>query len=75
MAHIAVAGPDPQPSPLSVANTQVSVSSNAAGFRVTVRSAPHDRDVAHQVVDKGQELADSTYGQGRAPAIGVASNQ
>ena len=75
MAHVAVVGPDPQPSPLSVANTQVSVSSTAVGFRVTVVAPRHNRDVARSVVDKGQELAESTFGQGGASAIGMASSR
>jgi len=75
MAHVAVVGPDPQPSPLSVANTQVSVSSTAVGFRVIVMAPRHDRDVARSVVDKGQELADCTFGRSAAPASGVAAAQ
>jgi hypothetical protein len=71
MAHVAVVGQDPQPSPLSVANTQVSVTSTSVGFRVTVTS--HDLDVARSVVHKGQELAVSTYGQPAGAAVGVAS--
>jgi hypothetical protein len=71
MAHVAVAGRDPQPSPLSVLNARVSVSSTSVGFRVTVTSP--DRDVARSVVDKGQELADSTFGRPGAAGIGVAS--
>jgi len=70
LAHVAVAGGDPKPSPLSVANTQVSVSSTSVGFRVTVTS--RDRDVVHSVVEKGQELAESTFGQPGAPGTGVA---
>jgi hypothetical protein len=71
MAHVAVVGQDPQPSPLSVANTQVSVSSTSVGFRVTVTS--HDRDVARSVLNKGQELAESTYRQQGGGAVGMAS--
>jgi hypothetical protein len=70
-AHIAVAGPDPRPSPLSVANAQVSVSSSSVGFRVTVTS--HDSDIARAVVNKGQELAESTYGRPGTPGVGVAT--
>jgi hypothetical protein len=73
VAHVAVAGMDPQPSPLSVAHAHVSVSSTPVGFRVTVTSP--DRDIARSVVDKGQELADSTFGRPGAPAIGVALAQ
>jgi hypothetical protein len=71
MAHVAVAGTDPQPSPLSVPNAQVSVSSTSVGFRVTVTSK--DRDIARSVVDKGQQLADATYGRPGTPGVGVAS--
>jgi hypothetical protein len=70
-AHVAVVGPDPRPSPLSVANTQVSVSPTSVGFRVTVTS--RDVDIARAVVDKGQQLAECTFGQPGAPATGVAS--
>jgi hypothetical protein len=71
MAHVAVAGVDPQPSPLSVPNAQVSVSSTSVGFRVTVTSK--DRDIARSVVDNGQRLADATFGQPGTPGVGVAS--
>jgi hypothetical protein len=71
MAHVAVAGPDARPSPLSVAHAQVSVSSTAVGFRVTVTSK--DRDIARSVVDKGQEFADSTFGRPGTSGVGVAS--
>jgi len=73
VAHVAVEGADAQPSPLSVANTQVSVTSTAVGFRVTVKAMSHDRDVAYSLVNKGQELADRTYGPDRTPVIGIAS--
>jgi hypothetical protein len=73
MAHIAVAGPDPQPSPLSVANTQVAVTPTAVGFRVTVVAPAHDLDVARSVVDKGQQLADSTFGRGSPQPSSMAS--
>lgn len=71
MAHEAVAGPDSKPSLLSVANAQVSVSATSVGFRVTVTSRDHD--VARALVDKGQELADSTFGRPGASGVGVAS--
>jgi hypothetical protein len=70
-AHVAVVGQDPKPSLLSVANSQVSVSSTSVGFRVTVIS--RDRAVARALVDKGQELADSTFGRPGTSGIGVAS--
>jgi hypothetical protein len=71
MAHLAVVGQHPRPSPLSVANTTVAVSSSPTGFRVTVTS--HDRDIARSVVDRGQELAQATYGRlPGAPEVGVA---
>jgi hypothetical protein len=70
-AHVAVAGPDSHPSPLSVANAQVSVTPTSVGFRVTVTS--HDQDIARAVVDKGHQLAESTFGPPGAPATGVAS--
>ncbi len=73
MAHVAVVGRDPRPSPLSVANTQVSVSSTSVGFRVTVIAASHDRDAARAVVDNGQQLAYATFGVDHAAASGVAS--
>jgi len=62
IAHVAVVGQDSQPALLSVAKTRVSISSTPVGFRVTVRSTSQDRDVARSVVEKGQELAESTYG-------------
>jgi hypothetical protein len=71
MAHVAVVGQDSQPSPLSVANAQASVSSTGVGFRVTVTS--HDRDIARSVVNKGQELAAIVYGQPGGGAVGIAS--
>jgi hypothetical protein len=71
MAHVAVAGQDPRPSLLSVANARVAVSSTSVGFRVTVTSS--DSDVARALVGKGQELADSTFGRPGASGVGVAS--
>ena len=70
-AHLAVAGHDPTPSLLSVANAQVSVSSTAVGFRLTVTS--RDRDTARTLVERGQELADSTFGRPGTSAVGVAT--
>jgi hypothetical protein len=72
-AHVAVAGPDARPSPLSVAATQVSISSTGVGFRVSVLpTTSHDREVAHLVVDKGQEL-ESSCGRVGAPLVSLAN--
>jgi hypothetical protein len=73
MAHVAVVGHESGASPLSVAHTQVAVSSTATGFRVTVTS--RDRDVARLVLDKGQELAESTGARPSTAGIGTASIQ
>ncbi len=58
MAHLAVVGPEPRPSPLSVPNAEVTVSSTQVGFRVTITS--HDRDAARSVVERGRELAQAS---------------
>jgi|CZKU01.1.fsa_nt_gi hypothetical protein len=73
MAHVAVVGHVSGASPLSVANTQVAVSSTATGFRVTVTS--RDRDVVRLVLGKGQELADSTGARPSIAGSGTASIQ
>jgi hypothetical protein len=72
VAHVAAMGGADRPSPLSVANTQVAVSSTSVGFRVTVTSK--DASVARSVIDKGEELAANARAPG-SPAIGVASSQ
>jgi hypothetical protein len=59
-AHVAVVGPGARPSPLSVPNADVTVSSTLAGFRVTITS--HDTDVARNVVERGHELAAASPG-------------
>jgi|CZKU01.1.fsa_nt_gi hypothetical protein len=65
-AHIALTGRSDQRSPLSVPDAVVAVSTTYDGFRVTVTSK--NQDVAHIIVDKGQELAASTYStRNRAP--------
>jgi hypothetical protein len=72
VAHVAAMGGEDRPSPLSVANTQVAVSSTSVGFRITVTSK--DSGVARSVIDKGEELAANARLPG-SPAIGVAMSQ
>jgi hypothetical protein len=71
-AHIAVAGGTDRPSPLAIQDAAVSVGTTFDGFRVTVTSK--NTDVAHAIVDKGQQLAASTYGRPIHP-VGIASAQ
>jgi hypothetical protein len=71
-AHIALAGHSGQRSPLAVPDAVVAVSTTFEGFRVTVTSK--NQDVAHVIVDKGQELAASTYAK-PCTSVGVASIQ
>jgi hypothetical protein len=73
MAHLAVVGGVERPSPLSVADTNVSVSSTAVGFRVTFTSK--DSDVARSLVDKGEELVASRNGRPDHTGAGVASTR
>jgi hypothetical protein len=72
VAHVAAIGGEDRPSPLSVANTQVAVSSTAVGFRITVTSK--DSGVARSVIDRGEQLAANARAPG-SPVIGVASSQ
>jgi hypothetical protein len=72
VAHVAAMGGEDRPSPLSVANTQVAVSSTSVGFRITVTSK--DSGIARSVIDKGEELAANARLPG-SPAIGVAMSQ
>jgi hypothetical protein len=58
LAHIAVVGTPPHPSPLAVPNAEVTVSSTQVGFRVTITS--RDRDIARDVVDQGRALASAS---------------
>jgi hypothetical protein len=55
MAHLAVVGQGPRPSPLGVRRADVTVSSTPNGFRVTITS--HNSEIARSVVDQGRELA------------------
>jgi hypothetical protein len=72
VAHVAAVGGADRPSPLSVANTQVAVSSTSVGFRITITSK--NSGAARSVVDKGEELAANARMPG-SRAIGVAFNQ
>jgi len=72
VAHVAVVGQAERPSPLSVANTKVAVSSTSVGFRITVTSK--DSDVARSVIDKGEQLAANAHVPSD-PGVGVALRQ
>jgi hypothetical protein len=72
VAHVAAMGQAERASPLSVRNTQVSVSSTSVGFRVTVTSK--DSGTARSVISRGEELAANAHAPGE-PGIGVALGQ
>jgi hypothetical protein len=72
VAHVAVVGSAERPSPLSVANTKVSIASTSVGFRITVTSK--DSDVARSVINKGEELAANAHAPG-TPGIVVGLSQ
>jgi len=72
VAHVAATGQVERQSPLSVPNTQVTVSSTSVGFRVTVTSK--DSGIARSVIDRGEELAANAHAPGE-PGVGVAFNQ
>jgi hypothetical protein len=55
VAHFAVVGQAARPSPLTVPDAEVTVSSTPVGFRLTIRS--RDTDAARAVVERGRELA------------------
>ncbi len=72
VAHVATIGRAERPSPLSVANTQVAVSSTSVGFRITITSK--DSGTARAVIDKGEELAANAHAPGN-PGVGIALSQ
>jgi hypothetical protein len=58
LAHVAVVGQTARPSPLTVPNAEVTISSTQVGFRVTIKS--RDRETAEAVVEQGRQLASTS---------------
>ena len=69
VAYVAASGHGERRSPLSVANTQVAVTSTSVGFRITVTSK--DSDTARSVVDKGEELAANAHVPGNPGGVAL----